>query len=61
MKKISTYSEYNPENFEEVKKFLHFSKKRWLSVSDNTDVFAEGLKYPEFVSILFNCLLNLVK
>ena len=31
MNKISTCSEHNPEKFEEVKKFLHFSKKRWLS------------------------------
>ena len=29
------------------------------SVSDNTEVFAERLKSPEFVSILFNCLQNL--
>ena len=31
------------------------------SVSENTDVFAEGLKSPECVSILFNCLQNLAK
>ena len=28
------------------------------SVSDNTEVFAEGLKSPECISILFNCLQN---
>ena len=26
------------------------------SVSENSEGFAEGLKYPECVSILFNCL-----
>ena len=31
------------------------------SVSENTEVFAEGLKSPECVSILFNCLQNLEK
>ena len=31
------------------------------SVSDNTEVFAEGLIYPECVSILFNCWQNLEK
>ena len=31
------------------------------SVSDNTEVFAEGLKSPECVSILLNCLQNLEK
>ena len=31
------------------------------SVSENTEVFAEGLKSPEFASILFNCFQNLEK
>ena len=31
------------------------------SVSENTDVFADGLKPHECVSILFNCLQNLTK
>ena len=31
------------------------------SVSENTDVFADGLKPLECVSILFNCLQNLTK
>ena len=31
------------------------------SVSENTGVFAEGLKSPECDSILFNCLQNLEK
>ena len=31
------------------------------SVSEKTEVFAEELKFPECVSILFNCLQNLEK
>ena len=48
-------------NSDEVSESRKMQRKGSLndsSVSDNTEVSAEGLKSPECVSILFNCLQN---
>ena len=51
----------NSEESGESSKKQHEGSLSDSSVSENTEIFAGGLKSPESVSILFNCLQNLEK
>ena len=59
-KKRDLSNNFSEEGSESSKKQRNRSLNQ-SSVSDNTEVFDEGLKFPGCDSILFNCLQNLEK